>query len=596
MNDRVDIANPFSVYTPEDIPAKDAVSLFVDVFTDFQHIKNVGHVFLNGARGSGKSMMFRYLEPDCQQLALQLKINQLPFFGVYIPIKNTEVKLTELKRLDNVHADVVLNEHFLVLYVAIKFLSSITKANIDDASGENGKLFGEYLRSEFARQLARAGHLGASPGFTSVSFQELLTEALAFFIETHGEVLNYLRRLSFSTTPLPFTGPLFGYLDFLLPFLKRVKSLPFMPQGPIFLLLDDADNLSATQAKILNSWVFCRTSQHVSLKISTQMRYPTFLTVTGQSIDSPHDFFEVNISSVYTSHRGKYLDRVKQIVERRLKMSGLDGDPYAFFPVYEKQEDEIDAIKEKIRLGWEEQGRGNRPSDDATRYARPNYMRSLEGSSKSGHTYKYAGFEQLVHISSGVIRYFLEAAAVMYGEMRSRTISSVIEIDPAVQDEVIRKQAEDFLYSEFDRWSADEDEKAIDPSNITAKLRNLIRALGGAFHEILISDRSERRVFSVALSDEPSEEVRSVFQLGIQYGYFHQSSIGNKEGTGRTRLYILSRRLAPVFKLDPTSFAGYKFVTNIALLEAMNRPQSFINKVRQQGDELLEDAQLTLDL
>src|SRR5262249_6590341 len=151
----------------------------------------------------------------------------------------------------NVHADVVLNEHFLVLYVAIKFLASIKKVTIRDATGRAGKLLEEYLRSDFVRQLARSGYVGDIPNFQSDNLHHLLAKLLAFFIDIHGQVLDYLRRLSFSTSPLPFTGPLFGYLDFLLPFLKQIKSLPFMPKGPIFLLLDDADNLSVTQAKIL---------------------------------------------------------------------------------------------------------------------------------------------------------------------------------------------------------------------------------------------------------------------------------------------------------------------------------------------------------
>ena len=86
-----------------------------------------------------------------------------------------------------------------------------------------------------------------------------------------------------------------------------------------------------------------------------------------------------------------------------------------------------------------------------------------------------------------------------------------------------------------------------------------------------------------------------MFDLGVQYGYFHQSTIGNKEGTGRTRLYVLTRRLAPFFTLDPTSFAGYKLVTNEALREATIKPKTFLGKVRRNGvDSVLETGQLAL--
>ena len=66
-----ELGNPFAVQSPEDMDATDAVSLFVDVFPDFHKILREGHAFLHGPRGSGKSMMFRFLCADCQALHIQ---------------------------------------------------------------------------------------------------------------------------------------------------------------------------------------------------------------------------------------------------------------------------------------------------------------------------------------------------------------------------------------------------------------------------------------------------------------------------------------------------------------------------------------------
>jgi hypothetical protein len=62
-----------------------------------------------------------------------------------------------------------------------------------------------------------------------------------------------------------------------------------------------------------------------------------------------------------------------------------------------------------------------------------------------------------------------------------------------------------------------------------------------------------------------------------QYGYLHKSTIGNKQGTGRNRLYILSRILAPHFKLDPQSFAGYQFMDSASLKIALTDKKRFLN-------------------
>jgi hypothetical protein len=589
-------ANPFAVQTPEDIPAADVISLFVDVFGDFHNIPNVGHTFLNGPRGSGKSMMFRYLEPDCQQLVLDRPLKELPFFGVYVPIKNTEIKLTEFKRLANRHAEVVLSEHFLVTYVAVKFFGSLQKVRIDDGDAKHFEALRTYYQGKFSERLAWSGWSEGLPVLEKdATLPTLLCALRDLFARFYSIVTAYLRRLAFVDTPQPYAGPLLGYLDFMLPVIRDIRSLGFMPTGPVFLLVDDADNLNIVQTRILNGWVSTRTSDNVSLKISTQLSYKTYLTATSQTISSPHDFNEVNISAVYTSARDKYMSRVEQIVSRRLQKYGLQASARSFFPEYERQELAVKKLGEEIRQNWHVDGRGYRASDDVTRYARPDYIKGLQGSSKSGSTYRYAGFEQLVHISSGIVRYFLESASSMFGEMRAKTDGGEVNaIDPIIQDQVVREQAREFFFGEFDKLELDEAD-AEGGLDRVKKLRNLIQALGGMFHTILVSNAAERRVFSVALTDESDDEVLSVFKLGVQYGYFHESSIGNKEGTGRTRLFILSRRLAPLFTLDPTSFAGYKFATCGALRNAMERPQRFIRQLENDGiDKVLSPPQIEL--
>ena len=126
------------------------------------------------------------------------------------------------------------------------------------------------------------------------------------------------------------------------------------------------------------------------------------------------------------------------------------------------------------------------------------------------------------------------------------------------------------MFSQFRKLQQDE-EYVTGQLGCTQKLQNLIFSMGFTFHDILVSDRSERRVFSIALSNKPDEEISEVLEFGVQCGYLHEATIGNKEGTGRTWLYIMNRILSPEFVLDPTGFAGYLFVTNDALRSAMHR-------------------------
>lgn len=592
--------NPFSVTTPEDMSAQEACSLFVDVLPDFPQILSPGHAFLHGPRGSGKSMIFRYLQPDCQCLDKGVQITQLPFFAIYIPLKKTDFTIAEIGRLEGKHASNALNCHLLTMHFTEIICEALRTTHFPEQTGPCLEAVREVVSTLFVKLLKQWGWQGQCPNVDQLTSTCSAFEAMRNTCQAvYADLKLYLQKLSFSTDIIPYTGPLTDYMDFLFPLLKGIKDLPFMPKGPIYLLLDDADRLSKTQTRALNSWVDTRTSATVSLKISTQRQYKGLYTFAGTRIETPHDYSEIDISTVYTTaFKDKYKTRVAAIVNKRLALAGIKATAAEFFPEDKEQEEEIRRIADELRQKHEKgQGRGYRASDDAVRYARPDYIKSRAGTSKSSPSYSYAGFEQLVHISSGIVRHFLEPAAKMYSEATTRYGGKpVTSIPPGIQDSVLRDMAKAFLFDELDKESLDRSGDAPPAEDLT-KLANLIEALGGLFHQCLLSDRAERRVFSIAFSDTPSQEIRDILKLGVRYGYFQESTIGKKDSksAGRTWLYILSRRLAPAFNLDPTGFAGYFFVTSAFIAEALSNPRSLLRRVARSSIEgEIEPSQLTL--
>lgn len=582
------LTNPFTVKTPETMTAGEVVELFVPIGEYFD-IAGPGHVFVHGNRGCGKSMMFRLMSPDCQILRRQTELHSLPYYGIYLSIKATDLNIPEFHRLDGQLAGFVLSEHILVGYLVVKTLQSLLDTlnpHVDD-SIKLRELKG-WSKSIVDRLTAIGWKDQTEETYDRATTHEYLLQIIEVFNSFHVQTLNYLRRLTFIKDIMPFQGPLLGFHDFLLPILKDLKQLSFMPRGPIYLLIDDADNLNFQQTQVLNTWVSYRTTAELSLKISTQLNYKTFLTTGSHRIESPHDYSEIHVSSTYTGPaKDKYPQWVEDIVEKRLKLFDIATTSRDFFPPDEEQEKQIALIAKEYKERWETQGTGYRPGDDAYRYARPEYIRRLLGTTKQGYRYKYAGFDQLVHISSGIIRFFLEPASQMFAEEENNLGEGKVEfITASVQDKVLREMSDQIMLVDFDKLISDIDQSFdAKPESVQRmeKLRNLIHTLGGMFQQILVSDYSERRVFSFAISDEPDREVREILKLGVQYGYFYESSIGTKEGMGRTKLFVLTRRLAPFFKLDPTGFSGYKFVTNSFLRSALVKPKTTQNLMKQLG-------------
>ena len=592
--------NPFQIKTPEKLPPDEAANLFVDVFTDYQKIKAQGHTFIIGPRGIGKSMIFRYLQPDCQCVSKGAKVNQIDFLGFYIPLRNASfTKITELSRLER-NAAHIINEHIMATYAMQKVFSSLSISSLYEDNPEWDSSALEYYRDEYIPRLP-VGDYAIREGAKIYEIFNIISLQMDRFYQ---QAIDYTKRLAFTHEVYPYNGPLFDYLDFVVPLISNLSKVICFPQQTIYFLIDDAHCLSPLQTQILNFWVSTRTSGEISLKISSQYNYKHYYTITGATIDTPHDYSEVDMTFVYTgSARPKYKKRITEIILKRLANANINRTAEDFFPPDRDQELKIQEIADRYKEQFDQgNGRGNKRNDDALRYARPDYIKSLLGQSKNGPTYSYAGFEQLVHLSSGIVRSFLESAYKMYAETTSRVDDGddIAEIPASIQNSVIREEANHFLFDDLQRYAKEPDipfdqQTDIYPKEDIDKLSNLIQALGGLFKQVLVSERSERRVFSIAISDSPSAEVERILSLGIQLGYLHSSTIGRKDGKsgGRTKLYILNRRLSPIWTLDPTAFAGYLFVQNSLLESAMIEPFALLRRLGK--DMPVDEAyQLTL--
>ena len=618
--------NPFLVMVPDEMTAEEANEIFVELHTDRPEVRGLGNIMISGVRGCGKSMLIRCSLSDFLMLREEKKFSELPYLAISLPVKKTELALADLQKLDNYFAPYMLNEHFLVMNVFIHAFLNLSKIIYDKNKFDKEK-YELFFNNVYLASLHICGcNDEINPDYTNENtfFLSLYTHMLIKVNEFKRYILSLYNAFD---EPLSYNLALFSYGQFLVPVFRGILDLPGFPKGKkLLLFIDDADYLSEVQTQILNSWLVSRTQPTISIKVSAQEEvYKTFVTSTGVFIEAPHDFQEVDISPVYTTDfwEGNYYKQAILVLYKRLQLfygeirypdvgnniEKMEKALEVFFPYYELQEQGIELEAQKIKDGYATNGRGFDRSDDVRRYAIPNYIRSLGGRRKATSTYRYAGLKNIIHLSSGNIRYLLDSATLMYSmELSQNQDKEVTFISTSVQNRILRQRANDYLFKEL-RRNMDPNGAEDTPIDITNnplstsdKLGNLINAMGKTFYDILISGnrdnpfsgRAERKVFSIALSNPHSvdDELRKVFKRGVRLGFLQKKTIGKKSGGGRTELYILNRCFAPVFGLDPTGFQGYLFVTNDDLKKAIYSGYQ-LKKIDKNGNDD-EFAQLNI--
>lgn len=591
------IENPFGVRNPEQLDHDYIARHFVDIYTDLPSISEQNNTFISGARGTGKSMLLRSLEPGVQvSSGKAASLLELKFLGVHVPLKKAEFAPPEFRKLKG-YAAVAIGEHLLsqqVMYRIIEFLISL-----DGQLSEDSKL---VFIAAFQEYTELSG--GDISRFT-VAEEGVSLPTIAFHVEREIiKVRQYYNRAVMNSETPDYDGALSGFLDYIVPLCRVLAGLSEFNKPNVFLMIDDADNLPLSLQRVLNTWVSTRCTDSVCLKISTQLGYGTYRTLDGRIIESPHDFSDVNISTLYTNDTNKYFKKIEQIAMRRLELAGITVALSEFFPKDTEQVERLEKIKAEIRADFKNgktgsYGGATKVSDAITRFAVPILMSGMAGGARSSHTYSYAGLESLVDLSSGVIRWFLDPASRMFDEMVSlQDGGQITHVTVGVQDKVIKDWSEEFVpkvasgSTEIDTSATTVDEDASlhawgHEEHQIDDLRTLLDSLGEWFrYRLLDEDHGERRVFSFVLSGVPSERLKGILGLAVRRGFLQLTSSAPKERVGQRRpRYILARRLGPHYKLDISGYAAHPTVTAQDLELALSSAKKFIAARERQSTE-----------
>lgn len=585
------LKNPFDVESPEKLTFDQIKELYVPDDEIIGLICQRKHTFIWGNRGSGKSMLLRFLEPKCFYKSdefLKKELNeQNSFLGIYYPIKEGMLNKTEFKLLDETLAS-LLSEHIFIIQIAERTISCIKEQlNIFDIKKEKAILFKENV-------LALYDPLTSFESIKTIKkYEDELDYLKEFFKKELIKVIKYITTSILPSNNCVYSGALGGYYDFLIPFFREVKEMLSLKSTCIYLLIDDAGRMHRFQQKILNSWIANRDQNDLCIKVSAvNDEYLSFSTKDNWLISEPHDYSEITMDkALYTSANTNYSEKILKIANKRLeKVNAGIKNIEELFPMDQLQQSMLKEIKKQLAEEWEREKIGEK-YDYINRYSNPRLYQKISSAKQSPN---YSGFSNIVHISSGIIRNFLEPCFKIFEQQFGNDFEpeKITPIPASVQNKVIIQYSKEFL----NRIDDIKKDVVSDETVCIDKLKRLVESMGRLFY-IKLHDANDReaRVFSFTISDEDKLDVETnkILSYGVKYGYFQKSTYPTKSGGGTEPWYILNRRLCPAYKIDPTGFMGRVSLKSVIVKLACDDTKEFL-KLKMVSKNKIDSLQISI--
>lgn len=601
------LKNPFEIRNPEVLSAEEICAFFVQEYTEYNSLTSYKHTFAYGSRGSGKSMQFRFLEPRCQAIekgGLKKFLDEpSAFIGIYIKCNKGDLMKREFDFLlqDQQVSQIVSQRvviHYLIMDVAEHILVTFRE--------QLGELLSEESAQErlFERVVASLDKKNIhSSSISSKNLPSLLSIVRTEKDLVEQSIVDYFSRSGLPDNIFKYSGNLcstaFAEGEFLRELVLALRELVLLRELPFFLLFDDADALSDFQKKIINTLISQRIQNVVSVKVSSQpMSYNVDVTIEDRPIEETHDYYVVDFDSLYTNNRFNYYDRIRAIANKRLSIAKFDtAEIRDFLPENPTDLEKKKEAEQYTANEYDQMEEGRRPLDRTNYIKKYSLARFLQVYFQKT-TYGYTGFENLVHFSSGIIRFFLEPCFRMVEryieEHPGERITTIKFIPARIQEEVIRNYSNEYVDKELvepirRRRVATEEREAMEG------LFNLLEALGAIFKIRLMNTQSrEPRIISFAVKEHVrSQKLDDVLQLAVRKTFLHRKWYRAKSGYEMLECYILNRRLCPRYGIDLSGFQGRVELAEPELLLAMQNKDVFISnfKTRERVQPPAEEAE-----
>ena len=450
--------NPFSIYSTEYFPDRDREKLINETFIEpinFASIIEPGNTIIEGHRGSGKSMILKYLSYEAQIKRNFKEKWDENYIGIYLKFKPTLVDTTKIDLFKG--GDTSNWIHFFLSYVNLLIGEEIIRTL--KLSYDNGNIL---IDSE----------------------NDFVSEVIFLFFESVPNLNKEmtLKNLLFTITRVRNDFAQKHFSDWNLPsdYLEQLTSIIYNHVNEwsgknFFFLLDEYDNLDSNQQKVVNTLIKNRS---FSYKVGVKLFDMVYESISGKILERNNDYTYVNTDR-FDSEYNKFEDFVRNVANKRLEAYGYENTIEQILPAEENEN----------KIGFE-----NRD---------------------------YSGFKNIVRLSSGIVRDFLELCKdmVYYSNIwvLEEERNKLDIITPNIQNTVIKVHS-NLLYEHLYKITGyDKDSMKSRSSNA----RLLINNLAKIFQNIFVGSKSkeERKVtgFQLKNPDMLNQTTKNALYDAVSY-------------------------------------------------------------------------------
>lgn len=360
------------------------------------------NVFIEGGRGTGKSMLLRRLTAQATLAHKRLRHPQATYediseeyFGVYV--KLTRGYYDQFSSIKTISPDVsaLLAQHELNVEIFDAFVDALKWLVNEGALPAVAENITAVVR-ELAALFDRAPEAHSLDDLRRIIRYE------------QDQIATYLREKAFENE-VSYRGSARDTVVFMrqLSDVFRTRLFPRRTMR-LFLLVDEFESLIEVQQIALNTVMKMRLpdlSTKVAVRKSGRKTADTF--TYGDPIQQPRDYTEVRLD--YNVSEPAYKTLLRGIAEKRLGSAFYSVTAIESYLLKQPSHEEVapERLEQELRLMWQS---GNRRNEEINEeFKRTNTLAATYRVLAKSHQRKsFSGFDQYVLLSSGIISNFIE--------------------------------------------------------------------------------------------------------------------------------------------------------------------------------------------